>query len=418
MSARSQPIHPFDGPIPREGLIYRPLMRHCNRKRLKQFWTSVRALLSRYPWQFVRQFGDMMTKIPLLCMTASLSCCLDLRCAGSPDLRRFMEPSLRDAERRVQSELWLLGQHHWWNRYPSESGEVQRICGAVAERSRFRDRSRQVRVRLRSTLWQFRRRQVERLLGRCTLFRVLDRSAELTMDLAPSFKSRKGCSRRDTTGRFRSLEWSDWNAPIQSRRLRGLRDRQICGMLEAGVPKDDVSIVVLKNFFPNEYHAVAAARVNGEWLILDNRTPTLVRDTDVTRTIPVFEIDAEGVRRFVRASRIRRAASWFIRTILRQTCGSRVANPFVSLSSIISIGRLRLVWSFGANVVGTARSGSSVNLSSSIRTFATSKLLARSAARTQSWTTLWPVILELSPGVPSLKLRASGRGSSTQASAE
>lgn len=35
-------------------------------------------------------------------------------------------------------------------------------------------------------------------------------------------------------------------------------------LLEAGVPKDDVRIVVLKHFFPNEYDVVAAARVDGE----------------------------------------------------------------------------------------------------------------------------------------------------------
>jgi predicted transglutaminase-like cysteine proteinase len=80
-------------------------------------------------------------------------------------------------------------------------------------------------------------------------------------------------------------------------------------LLEAGVPADDVKIVVLKNLFPNEYHAVAAARVNGEWLILDNRTLTLVRDTYFTRAIPEFVLDHEGVRRFNWASRDRWAAS-------------------------------------------------------------------------------------------------------------
>jgi predicted transglutaminase-like cysteine proteinase len=68
-------------------------------------------------------------------------------------------------------------------------------------------------------------------------------------------------------------------------------------LLEAGVPAADVKIVILKNFFPNEYHAVVAARVDGEWLILDNRTLTLVRDRDLRRAIPMFVLDREGVRR-------------------------------------------------------------------------------------------------------------------------
>jgi predicted transglutaminase-like cysteine proteinase len=80
-------------------------------------------------------------------------------------------------------------------------------------------------------------------------------------------------------------------------------------LLEAGIPRDDVKIVILKNFFPNEDHAAVATRVDGQWLILDNRTLTLVRDTDVTRAIPEFVLDHEGVKRVSWASRNRRAAS-------------------------------------------------------------------------------------------------------------
>jgi|GEM_PF-1732347 len=80
-------------------------------------------------------------------------------------------------------------------------------------------------------------------------------------------------------------------------------------LLVAGIPKDDVKIVILKNFFPTESHAAVATRVDGQWLILDNRTLTLVRDTDVTRAIPEFVLDHEGVKRFNRASQNRRVGS-------------------------------------------------------------------------------------------------------------
>jgi hypothetical protein len=70
-----------------------------------------------------------------------------------------------------------------------------------------------------------------------------------------------------------------------------------------------VKIVILKNFFPNETHAVVATRVDNQWLILNNRTLTLVRDTDVTRAIPEFVLDHEGVKRFNRASQSRRVGS-------------------------------------------------------------------------------------------------------------
>jgi len=80
-------------------------------------------------------------------------------------------------------------------------------------------------------------------------------------------------------------------------------------LLEAGIPREAVKIVILKNLFPNENHAAVATRVDGQWLILDNRTLTLVRDTDVTRAIPEFVLDHEGVKRFNRSTQNRRVAS-------------------------------------------------------------------------------------------------------------
>ena len=77
----------------------------------------------------------------------------------------------------------------------------------------------------------------------------------------------------------------------------------------AGIPRDDVKIVILRNVFRNETHAAVATRVDGQWLILDNRTLTLVRDTNVTRATPEFVLDHEGVKRFNWASRNRRVGS-------------------------------------------------------------------------------------------------------------
>ena len=68
---------------------------------------------------------------------------------------------------------------------------------------------------------------------------------------------------------------------------------------EAGLSSEDVKIVILRNYFPDEYHAVAVARVNGEWLILDNRRLTLVPDTGMIRATPEFLLDESGARRFV-----------------------------------------------------------------------------------------------------------------------
>src|SRR5215831_18738502 len=74
-------------------------------------------------------------------------------------------------------------------------------------------------------------------------------------------------------------------------------------LLAAGVSKDAVKIVVLRNRLPNEDHAVVVVRVDHQWLVLDNRTMTLMRDMDVRRAIPEFVLDDEGVSRFVWSSR-------------------------------------------------------------------------------------------------------------------
>jgi predicted transglutaminase-like cysteine proteinase len=74
-------------------------------------------------------------------------------------------------------------------------------------------------------------------------------------------------------------------------------------LLVAGVSREDVKIVILHNVLPDEDHAVAAARVDGAWLILDDSKLALVRDTDMVGALPRFVLDEHGARRFVAAAR-------------------------------------------------------------------------------------------------------------------
>jgi predicted transglutaminase-like cysteine proteinase len=99
-----------------------------------------------------------------------------------------------------------------------------------------------------------------------------------------------------------------WSAPFETLRSgRGdCEDYAIVkylALLEAGLSEDDMKIVILKKVFPYEDHAVLAVRVDGDWLILDNRTLTLVRDRDLPRAMPEFVLDRNGVRRFVARGR-------------------------------------------------------------------------------------------------------------------
>jgi len=74
-------------------------------------------------------------------------------------------------------------------------------------------------------------------------------------------------------------------------------------LLQAGLSHDDVKIVILRNLLPKEDHAAVAARVDGQWRILDNRHLALVRDTEMVGSIPKFVLDEDGTRRFVPSNR-------------------------------------------------------------------------------------------------------------------
>ena len=65
---------------------------------------------------------------------------------------------------------------------------------------------------------------------------------------------------------------------------------------KAGVSPDDLRIVILRDDHREEDHALVAARLDGNWLMLDNRHMVLVEDQLVRRYRPVFLIDRDGVK--------------------------------------------------------------------------------------------------------------------------
>jgi predicted transglutaminase-like cysteine proteinase len=67
----------------------------------------------------------------------------------------------------------------------------------------------------------------------------------------------------------------------------------------AGVASDDLRIVILRDTFRGDYHAVTAARLDGRWLMLDNRRMAMVADADVRNLQPRFAIGPQGVMRYV-----------------------------------------------------------------------------------------------------------------------
>ena len=74
-------------------------------------------------------------------------------------------------------------------------------------------------------------------------------------------------------------------------------------MRRAGLAPDDLRIVVLRDTIHGEDHAVAAARLDGRWLTLDNRRMAMVEDADVRNFRPTFVIGQHGVMRYADAPR-------------------------------------------------------------------------------------------------------------------
>jgi len=67
----------------------------------------------------------------------------------------------------------------------------------------------------------------------------------------------------------------------------------------AGISTDDLRLVVLHDTVRGEDHAVAAARLDGRWLMLDNNRMAMVEDADVRNYRPLFVLDERGVMRYI-----------------------------------------------------------------------------------------------------------------------
>jgi hypothetical protein len=66
----------------------------------------------------------------------------------------------------------------------------------------------------------------------------------------------------------------------------------------AGIAPDDLRIVIMRDTIRGEDHAVAAARLDGHWLTLDNRRMAMVEDSDIRNYRPTHVINQHSVMRY------------------------------------------------------------------------------------------------------------------------
>jgi predicted transglutaminase-like cysteine proteinase len=99
-----------------------------------------------------------------------------------------------------------------------------------------------------------------------------------------------------------------WSAPLDTF-TTGLGDcedyaiAKYVALQEAGIAADDVKLVIVRNLAAGEDHAVVAARLDGAWIILDNRWLTMLGDSEMPQVVPLFVLDSTGVRSFASAAR-------------------------------------------------------------------------------------------------------------------
>ncbi len=66
----------------------------------------------------------------------------------------------------------------------------------------------------------------------------------------------------------------------------------------AGISPDDLRIVIVRDTVHGEDHAVAAARLDGDWLLLDNRRMAMVADANMRVYRPLFVIGQDGAMHY------------------------------------------------------------------------------------------------------------------------
>lgn len=69
---------------------------------------------------------------------------------------------------------------------------------------------------------------------------------------------------------------------------------------ETGFPAEDLRILLVRDRTVRQDHAVLAARLDGHWLILDNRWSELREDSAKLNFTPLFAIDQAGVHMFAK----------------------------------------------------------------------------------------------------------------------
>jgi predicted transglutaminase-like cysteine proteinase len=94
-----------------------------------------------------------------------------------------------------------------------------------------------------------------------------------------------------------------WSSPLEAL-ASGMGDCEDYAIVkygvlrEAGVAETDLKVLLVRDLAVRQDHAVLAVRIDGRWLVLDNRRAALLETDDLPHFMPLFAIDQAGVSLF------------------------------------------------------------------------------------------------------------------------
>ncbi len=153
-------------------------------------------------------------------------------------------------------------------------------------------------------------------LDRCRIAQECSEAARAFLEIVAQGASRYGLARIGLINRAVNMaiiptsdmkQWGvadRWSPPLETLRTgRGdCEDYAIvkyAALIDSGVAKDDVKLVIVRNRFSEQDHAVVAARVGDAWVILDNRSFALAPADKLRGATPLYVLDEAGTRIFV-----------------------------------------------------------------------------------------------------------------------
>jgi len=170
-----------------------------------------------------------------------------------------------------------------------------------------------------SDKWRLIRSEIDAetaVLDRCRAEQECPEAAHMFLDIVAQGASRDGLARLGVINRAVNLaivptsdmdQWGvadHWSAPLETLTTRrgDCEDYAIAkyvALIAAGVAKEDIRLVIVHDRFPQEDHAMVAARIDGAWLILDNRSFALAPAEKLRGAVPLYVLDGTGAKMFV-----------------------------------------------------------------------------------------------------------------------